>query len=404
VDAPSRRQLIEDLCAFEGRGPGTDAERRAGNLLATWLQVGGRSAQVEPTTVHPQWPLVHAVHAAIAVAGSLLATVSPPAGFALVFFAAVSTYLDLHGRIYLLRKLFYRRASQNVISPGKRPEAPLRVLLVANYDAARAGFVYGRPLRAVNKRGARTRLGLGPSRIFFWLGLAPLLPILGAQMAGVDGEWLQAVQLLPTLLLIVSFFLLVDIALSPIVPGAYGNASGVAAVMSAAADLDANPPANIDVSILLTGGGTTQGEGMRAFLKSRGKALRDGNTFVIGVDGVSHGDLHYSLSAGPVASVPFDARLVSLAASLTDADAGGENRYRAGPIRLSSVDEALPARLRKIPAISITGGRTAPWYHQESDTPEHVDDAAVQRAAEFTAGLVRLLDREAGRTPAAPDQ
>ena len=29
MDAGGRSELIEELCSFEGRGPGTDAERRA---------------------------------------------------------------------------------------------------------------------------------------------------------------------------------------------------------------------------------------------------------------------------------------------------------------------------------------------------------------------------------------
>jgi peptidase M28-like protein len=401
VDAPARRRLIEELCSFTGRGPGSDAERRAANHLAKQLEDRGRRVQVEPILIHPHAALVHAVHALIAIAGSLVATASPVAGFALVLFAATSTYLDLQARFYLVRNLFYRRASQNVLSPGKRPDAPMRVILAAHYDAPRSGFVFGSPMRAINARGERARLFLGPTRIFFWLGIASLLPILGAQMAGFDPGWMKLLQLVPTMLLILSLFVLLDIALSATVEGAYDNASGVAAVLSAAEDLDADPPANIDVSVLLTGAGETLGEGMRAFLKSRGKAIRDGRTVILNVDSVSAGDPRYEISAGAVASIPFDGHLISLAASLADADAAGENRYRAGPGRSPTIDDAVPARLRKIPAITITDGRTAPWLHREEDTLANVDDVALQRATEFTVGLVRLLDREAGRTPPA---
>ena len=31
--------MIRDLCSFEGRGPGTDAERRAANMLAPELHI-----------------------------------------------------------------------------------------------------------------------------------------------------------------------------------------------------------------------------------------------------------------------------------------------------------------------------------------------------------------------------
>src|SRR5436190_23697153 len=84
VDAAARMELIRELCSFEGRRAGTDAERRAANWLATQLRDGGRRAVVEPTYVHPQYGLVPALHCAAGFAGSLVATVAPPAGFAMV--------------------------------------------------------------------------------------------------------------------------------------------------------------------------------------------------------------------------------------------------------------------------------------------------------------------------------
>ena len=99
----------------------------------------------------------------------------------------------------------------------------------------------------------RTRVGPRPVPPLLLVGLAPLLPILGARMAGLDTTWLNALQAIPTIVLIVAGFLLIDIALSDIVPGAYDNASGVAAVLSAADELTAEPPANLDVWVVLAG-------------------------------------------------------------------------------------------------------------------------------------------------------
>src|SRR4051794_37768104 len=217
-------EVIRELCSFEERGPGTDAERRAASALAGRLRAIGRRADIEPFFAHPQYTVVHLVHAVLGIAGSLLATVQPAVGFALVLLAATSTYLDLNTRLYLVRSLLFRRVSQNVVSPGGRRDAPARLILMAHYDAARTGYVFGRPLAWLNQRGDRARLLLGPFRLFFWLGLAPLLPILGARMAGLDATWLNAIQAVPTIVLIVACFLLVDIVLSEIVPGAYDNA------------------------------------------------------------------------------------------------------------------------------------------------------------------------------------
>src|SRR5262245_11167421 len=279
-------EVIRELCSFEGRGPGTDAERRAANALAARLRGMGRRAEIEPFFAHPQFAVVHLIHAVLGIAGSLVATVQPAFGFALVLFAAASTYLDLTTRFYLVRSLLFRRASQNVVSPGNQPAAPARLILMAHYDAARTGYVFSKSKR-IRRLPERTRLTLGPFRIFFWLGLAPLLPILGARMAGLDATWLNAVQAIPTIVLVLAAFLLIDIALSQIVPGAYDNASGVAAVLSAAEELSASAPENLDVWIVLTGSEESLCEGSRAFIRSRRKELDRPTTYFLNVDSVS---------------------------------------------------------------------------------------------------------------------
>jgi Peptidase family M28 len=393
--------LIRELCSFEGRGPGTDAERRAANMLAGRLRKMRRSAEIESTFVHPQYAVVHLIHAALAIAGSVLATVQPAVGFALVLAAAASTYLDLNTRFYLVRSLLFRRASQNVVSSGSRPEAPVRLILSAHYDAARTGWVFSRRLRQGERSGGRP--SPGPFRIFFWGGLAPLLPLLGLRMAGIDAAWLGALQSVPTILLIVAAFFLIDIALSDTVPGAYDNASGVAAVLSAADQLEAEPPTNLDLWVVLPGSEESMCEGMRAFARTQRKQFDPERTYVINVDSVSHGNLNYEVSEGAVVSLPLDGQLVELCEAL----AGGGNGLAAEPLRYSLLDDALPPRNAGMHAVTIRatdGGSPAPWYHTLEDTPERVDEEALARATEFVVALARLLDRAAGRrtTPAPP--
>jgi Peptidase family M28 len=394
-------EVIRELCSFEGRGPGTDAERRAANMLAERLRGIGRRARIEPFFCHPQYAIVHLIHAALGITGSLLATVQPAAGFALVFLAAVSTYLDLNTRLYLVRSLLFRRASQNVVSPGDRQDAPARLVLIAHYDAARTGFIFSKASNRIRRLPERVRLGLGPFRIFFWVGLAPLLPLLGARMAGLDATWLPAIQAIPTIVLIVAAFLLIDIALSEIVPGAYDNASGVAAVLSAADELTANPPENLDVWVLLAGSEESFCEGSRAFVRAHRKEFDREDTAFVNVDSVSYGGAAYEISQGAVISLSHDPQLIELCRALSAAGAG-----EARSIRHPLLDDALPPRVRRLRSITIrttdAGGNLAPWYHTHEDTPERVDPAALTGATEFVVALARLLDREAGRSRAAP--
>jgi hypothetical protein len=403
VDDAGRIEVVRELCAFEGRGPGTDAERRAGSFLAGRLRAMGRRAEIEPFFCHPQYAVVHLIHAALGIAGSLVATVEPAVGFALVLFAAASTYLDLNTRLYLVRSLLFRRVSQNVVSPGPRPEAPARLILMAHYDAARTGYVFSKGSKRVRRLPERARLALGPFRIFFWAGLAPLLPILGARMAGLDPTWLNAVQAIPTIVLIVAAFLLIDIALSEIVPGAYDNASGVAAVLSAAEDLTTDPPDNLDVWVVLTGSEESLCEGSRAFIRPRRKELDRATTYFVNVDSVSYGDVAYEISQGAVISIPHDQHLIELAEALSSAGAAGGEAH---PIRHPVLDDALPARVRKFPAITIRtsdeSGNLAPWYHTHDDTLDRVDALALERGTDFVLALSRLIDREAGRGRGVP--
>jgi peptidase M28-like protein len=393
--------VVRELCSFEGRGPGTDAERRAAGMLAGRLRGIGRRADIEPFFAHPEYAIVHLIHAAMGVAGSILATVQPAVGFTLVLLAAVSTYLDLNTRAYLVRSLLFRRSSQNVVSPGNRPDAPARLILMAHYDAARTGYIFSKASKRIRGLPERTRLGLGPFRLFFWLGLAPLLPILGARMAGLDATWLNALQAVPTIILIVAGFLLIDIALSEIVPGAYDNASGVAAVLSAADELTANPPENLDVWIVLAGSEESFCEGSRAFVKSRRKELDRDTTAFVNVDSVSYGQVAYEISQGPVISLPHDPQLIELCEALGESGAAGPDGAR--PIRHPLLDDAMPARIRRMRAITLRTtdpkGNLAPWYHTHDDTPDHVDAEALTRATDFLVSLARLIDRDAGRRP-----
>ncbi len=399
MDVAARIELIRRLCSFEGRGPGTDAERRAANELAAEIGRSGRRAEVEPTHVHADFGSIEAAHVALAVGGSLLSIVAPLPGFLCVLVAATSMFGDLNTRFYLLRRLFFRRASQNVVSRG-RSDAPARVILCAHYDAARTGMVYGpRTTERARALPPRARLLLGPFRIVFW-SLAALVPIVGARLAGLDFGALAFLQLIPTAILIVAVLFLLDIALSDTVPGANDNASGVATVLSVAAELDREPPPNLDVWVLLTGAEESLMEGMRSFVRAHRRELDRASTFFVNVDTVGWGSVHYWVGEGLVVTYDLDRRLADLCDALADSDRAGESRYDAQPVYAPLGTDALPPRVLGYASTTISclrGGVGPPWYHTADDTPDRVEPEALEAAHGFTLELVRLLDREIAR-------
>src|SRR5215208_7370129 len=394
-------ELIRELCSFEGRRAGTDAERRAANWLVQRLRDGGRRALVEPTYVHPQYGLVHAFHCAIGFAGSLVAIIQPAVGFGLVLVAALSMYLDLNGRFYLARRLFFRRASQNVVAPGKHRKAPARLFICAHYDSARSGAAF-QPKRVARASRLAKRLPfpIAPFRVLFW-SLAILLPILGARMAGIDSGPISLLQLPPTLILLIGVFLLTDIELSDVVPGANDNASGVATALSLAAELDAKDPQNLDVWVLLTGAEECQMEGMRSFIRSHRKSIDRESSYFIVLDAVGAGTVRYETGEGLAVTYDLDQRLTELCAAVADADRDNGNRFNARPWRSGFGTDALPARIAKLRATAITcladGSILPAHYHRPDDVPRRIDRKALERAHDFVLELVRALDRDVGR-------
>ena len=397
---------IEDLVAHQGRAPGTDAERRAAVHLRDRLRDLGRDATLETALVHPRFALTHLIHAALAVAGGLVATSSDTvprlAGTVVVFVAAVAAFGDLSGTLHLTRRLTGRRATQNVVSredDGK----PGTLILVSHYDAARSGAVFGdRAMRRRARVGRAIRRPIGPFEPFFWSIMAILI-CCAIRLTGVEGIALNAVQFVPTIALIVAVPLLADIALSPVVPGASDNASGVATVLRLA-DRYGNDLDRFDVWVLFTGAQESMQLGMSAFLKRHKNDLDRTSTVFLCVDNVGHGDVRYATKEGYIIAPAYHPDLVALCDQLRAEDAD-DPYYRVEPIVSRTATDAHRARAKGYPAIAVGSTNElgyAPHYHQPTDTPDTLDPEALQKAYEFCCELVELIDEKVGPELEAP--
>lgn len=393
-------ERVAKLCSFAERRAGTDAERRAAAWIADEAATalgGGARAAIEPTYVHPQWPAVGFVHCLLAIVGSLLAGVSPIAAFAIVFVVAVSFYLDLSGRWYLLRStLFFRRASQNVIVPPL-PEEPgqPRVIVCAHYDAPLTGAAYNPwAVRAFARFSSLWPARTSPQAVTFW-AIALLLPPLGLRLAGIDADWVSAAQLPQTFLLLVAAFMYGEIALSPPSPGANDNASGVAAALAVAEQLRESPPQALEVSLLFCGAGETTREGARSFLRAHRRSLPRDGTWFIDIDSVGRGTPRWVELEVPAIAQPPDKALAGMAAALTE----GDPDQRA--LRIAPASTASIAAAYGYPAIALTArqgdGFVPVGHHTPADTPDEVDPETIEAVAGLAVDLIRLLDRDVGR-------
>jgi Peptidase family M28 len=392
---------IEALVEFRGRAPGTDAERRAAEHLANRLREIGRDAEVEPIHVYPNYPVAHTIHALLAIAGSVLSVSRPAIGAVLVLVAMLSTFGDLTGVFYAVRRLTGRRASQNVLS---RVDAGRdgTLVLVAHYDAARSGVVFGR--RALERRavlGKLLRRPIGLFEPFFW-SIVVVLACTILRVAGIDALLLTIVQFVFTVVLIVSVPLLLDIALSDPVPGANDNASGVATVLRLAERygyvLD-----HFQVCVLFTGAEEGMLGGMREWMRRHRKELAPERTVFLNVDKVGAGTVRFTTKEGLVIASPYHPTLISLCEEIADEDEE-EGRYGARGLVSRHVTDAYAARTAGFPAITISCANAldyVPEYHQHTDTTEHIDPEALDRAYGFCCELIERLDARVGADLAA---
>jgi hypothetical protein len=361
--------------------------------LVERLRALGREAELEPTRVRPGYPLTHIVHALLGIAGSVVAVKSPLIGALLVLFAAVSTFGDLTGSFFLVRRLTPGRASQNVVSRESSDggDKPGLLVISAHYDAARTGAVFSR--RSLERTATLSKLirrPIGPFAPFFW-SLVVIFVCCLLRLISIDPLPLTVVQFLATVVLIVSVPLLADIALSGVVPGANDNASGVATALRLAERFGGSLE-HFDILVLLPGAQEGFLLGMRAWLRRHKKELDRSSTVFLNVDTVGHGTVRWQTKSGFIFPLAFHPALLGLCGEL-----GEEHKARGVTMRV--IADAYAARSAGFPAVSIgclNAMDYVPTHHQYTDTPENVDIDALDRAYHFCSDLIELIDERVG--------
>jgi hypothetical protein len=402
------REEIEALVSFEGRGPGSDAERRAAGHLVERLEELGRDAETEGITVYPRWAATYAIHAALAVIGSVVSVTVPVIGAALVLLAVLLTFLDAGGIALTTRRLLGRRSSQNVLSV-EEGDKPGDLYLVAHYDAGRGGLAFNRTLQERRAALSQRVRQIGPMQPLFWTMVALLICVL-LRLPGVDSQILTIIQFVFTVLLIVALPALIDTAISAPVPGANDNASGVALAL-VLAERFGGKLEHFNLNLLLTGSQEALGAGMRSFLKRRKGDLDAIRTIFLNLDEVGRGTVRYTTREGLLLPIKSHEQLLTICEEIAEDaepdeddedDDDGDDDDDTPVIRdmqSRTPSDAYAARGAGFPAITVTcKGRLdyTPGHHQFSDQADAIDDDAIERAYDFSSELIERLDQAIG--------
>jgi phosphatidylglycerophosphate synthase len=312
----------------------------------------------------------------------------------MILVALLSLISDGLFGISLGRLLTPERASQNVIAlpPAGTRDRRVRLILTANYDAGRLGLAYRDRSRAVLAPLRRLTRGLGPG----WAGwlaifLAWLLVTAVLRIGGQHGSAIGVAQLVPTVALVLALAILLELASSEFGPGAADNGSGVAAVISVARALDAAPPREAAVEVVLTGAGDGSGVGLRRYLRARRGVLRTHNSVVVGIGACGAGQPRWWHSDGALVPVRHFAGLRDLCRRMAEEDPGLE----LAPTRGRGSSPALPARLAGLPSIAIgclDRRDLVPNSHQATDTGDSLQPASPDGIVEIGLLLTDAID------------
>lgn len=389
-------ETVEGLDQFTGRGAGTDAERRAAAWLARHADSTGNDVTIETFWCRPNWAATHAWHVGLAIAGSLVSVASPTAGIVILGLALVLVLVDVVTGVSPGRWLTHERASQNVVvgPPGRGggDEPDVRLILTANYDAARTGLAYGRYVRGATGRLRRALHGATPG----WLGwlvisIVWLLAIAMLRLEGHKSQAIGAIQLPPTVGLVLGFALLLELATAGWSPSAGDNGTGVALAVALAKALGTAPPRHLAVELVLTGAGDRDQTGLRRHLRARRHVRRPANTVVLGLAACGAGSPHWWASDGAFLPLRFAATLRRLAEGIAQDEAYLHARAHSG----RGATPAFPARRARLPAITIgcldSLGLT-PRSHQRTDQVSRLDPKSLDDALQFALLMVDAID------------
>lgn len=385
---------VAALTGFQGRGAGTDTERRAAAWLSSELRTGRRTATIETFWSRPNWALAHAWHTALALAGSLVSVASPKLGGALILGALLSLVLDALTGVSLGRRLTFERASQNVVSPPLSDTRPVRLIVTANYDAGRTGLVH-RPFLRVPAARLRAAAGAGALGWEAWLAISFVWLLVTAILrdGGNTAHGVAIAQLVPTAALVVTLALLLELAGSQFGPGASDNASGVAVALALTRALDVSPPRNLEVEVVLQGASDGSMTGLARHLRARRRERRAANTIVLGIGACGAGDPRWWTSDGTMLPLRFLPQLAGLVA----AAAGPGTGLGARPHRGRSVSPAFPARRAQLPAITIGSldeRGLVPGSHLATDLADALGAGAMDRMLELVLTVVDAIDAD----------
>ncbi|NLH49752.1 MAG: M28 family peptidase [Myxococcales bacterium] len=395
------QKLIERIVAeCPERRPTSEDERRAHQIMQAEFERLGLATTEESFKFNENLYANMALHFGLGTLGTMVSALLPLVGLALHAGVGTSYLHDSTRKGYYLRRLFPWKKSQNLLAtiPAKG-EPALRIVLMGHADAAFTGLLFNPKIvewfsgdlpprlqflkrsMEVATKAQFALAGFDLLRVFLGPLTWPLLPIEAA--ISVPG--------------LIAFLLNVEVVLrNQVVPGANDNLSGTVALPILAGRLASRKPENVELVFAVTGCEEASLGGADALAKAKDGQWDKNKTVVIGLDGLTNGELRFTASEGEVVSEPIAPWL----RAVLERTARIESRFhevQAFEIPVGGTDSYAFMR-RGFDAASLVcvdpQVGSPLHYHTVNDTPQNLDWEKLMFSIDFTEALVLEIIRE----------
>jgi Zn-dependent M28 family amino/carboxypeptidase len=301
--------------------------------------------------------------------------------------AAIADDVSNGGRFW--RKLVTRpKPTWNVIADAGDPDGPVTLVVLAHHDAAPTGHVFDQTLQKwVASRFPDLIEQFDTSVPLWW-------PVVGGPALAAAGAATgsRRLALAGTALSALVVALGVDIARSPVVPGANDNLSAVAAVVALAERLRERPVPGVRVLLVSCGAEEVMQGGIYGFAASHFPHLECESTFFLNLDTIGSPELIMVEGEGSFRMERYPGPefrdLVARAAEPTGPP------LRRGLLSRSSTDSVIPARAG-YPTATIASWeprtKVLSNYHLMTDTPENLHYDTIARAVAIAHAVAEGL-------------
>jgi acetylornithine deacetylase/succinyl-diaminopimelate desuccinylase-like protein len=405
ADDARLRRLTQGLSEID-RPSASEGERVAAEWIVERFGEIGVAARIEPERVHGEyWVPLSLLTGAAAAAGiaALRAGRGPgrrgasargmggrvgrrAVAGAVAAAAAAGVWDDLTAGRRVFRRMLPARTAYNVVAEIGPRDATRTIVLVAHHDAAHCGLIFHPAIPAFVWRRFPALIEAGDTSppVMFPVFGGPALVALGAALGS------RRLTALGTIVSGGAPFVLADIGLRQVVPGANDNATGVVTLLEVARALVERPVPGLRVMLVSTGSEESILEGMQGFGRRHFPALPVESTFVLNIDTV--GSPHLTALRGEGMLRMYEYPRAGLEA--VDRAAEDLGVWLFPNLRLRNATDGLVALKAGYPSAtlgSVTDYKAPANYHWPTDTAANVDYGTLADAIRLTESVVRRL-------------